>query len=306
MTHFAMGIDIGGTNTKLGFVKPNGSLIAATQFKTESELGLEAFITKLISHYQKLAMDNGLQNDSLMGVGIGAPDANSKTGMIENPNNLKWGNVNILKALEKHFSCPLYLENDANISALGEGLWGAAKDKKNYIVITLGTGVGTGIVINSTPYSSTSGLSAEGGHVLVIPEGRECSCGRRGHLEAYVSVTGIKRTIFEKTGQIDMSFRTVYDLFMAEDKEIYPIIDEAALLLARGMASMAALVTPDLFVIGGGGANLGENFIKLVKIYFHQEVYPAFADHIEIKLSEISTKEGAILGAASLVFQKSN
>src|SRR5690606_8085452 len=111
-----------------------------------------------------------------------------------------------------------YLENDANISALGEGLWGAAKGKKNYIVITLGTGVGTGVVINSIPHSSSSGLSGEGGHMIVVPEGRQCSCGRKGHLEAYVSVTGIKKTIFEKTGK-DISFRIVYDLFMARDKD---------------------------------------------------------------------------------------
>src|SRR5690606_6505695 len=100
----------------------------------------------------------------------------------------------------------------------------------------------------------------------------------------------IKKTIFEKTGK-DISFRIVYDLFMARDKDIYPIIDEAAKLLARGMASMAALVTPEIFVIGGGGANLGEDFIKLVKVYFEQEIYPSFSKFVEIKLSEISTKE---------------
>ena len=303
MTHFAMGIDIGGTNTKLGFVRPNGILIASTQFKTESEKGIDSFTEKLFTTFQNLLNEHALLAEQLIGIGIGAPDANSKTGMIENPNNLKWGNINIIQAIQKYFTAPIFLENDANISAIGEGLWGVAKGKKNYIVITLGTGVGTGIVINGLPYSGTSGLGGEGGHVLVVPEGRVCSCGKRGHLEAYASVTGIKKTIFEKTGQPNMSFRIVYDLFENHDKDIYPIIDEAALLLARGMSSMAALLSPDLFVISGGGANLGEHFIDLIRKYFKEEVYPAFAKDIAIELSQISTKDGAILGAASIVFQ---
>ena len=191
-----LGVDIGGTNTKFGFVDDSGNTFDIKSFATEADRPFTKFVEKL-NRKIRASLQELPDKYILRGIGIGAPNANYLSGCIEEASNLSWGTVDVVSEMSKHFSVPIVITNDANAAAMGEKKFGMARDLDNFIVITLGTGLGGGIFMNGQLVHGAGGHAGEIGHTIVRPEGRQCNCGRRGCLETYVSATGIRRTVFE-------------------------------------------------------------------------------------------------------------
>lgn len=297
----AVGIDIGGTNTKIGLVASEGRLLAFEKFPTKEAASFEDFAVQVKLVCERVLKSQNVAWKDLAGVGAGAPNGNAKTGKIESPPNLKhWGTVDLKTVFERTLNMPVKLDNDANVAALGEGKWGAARKMKDYIVVTLGTGIGTGVVANGSLVRGGNGLAGEGGHISVDPGGRLCGCGGRGHLEVYGSVRGIKITTKNKLGK-DLSFARISEAFHAGDKAMADVVDETADWLGRGLAAMGSLMAPEAFILAGGVATLGERLRGQTDKALNENIYPPFKGQIKTLLSEISTGEGAVLGAASLV-----
>ena len=288
-----LGIDIGGTNTKLGLVNEKGEILKTTSFPTNSERSFEDFLLQI-----KKEIDSF--KSVFEAIGIGAPNANSESGQIENPPNLKWRVAPVVSGLKKYFSKPIVLENDANMAACGEKKFGLAKDLQDFVVITLGTGIGTGIFCHNHLITGFHSVASEGGHLQIFPEGRNCHCGGFGHLEAYASVRGIKLTTKEVTDK-DLLFREIAERFEKNEKDFVKIFEMTADFLARGLAQMQTLLAPESFILAGGVANVGEPFRKRVASSLKKYSYPPFKDLSKVEISRIQTQNGAILGAAALV-----
>src|SRR5665647_2037993 len=201
----AFGVDIGGTNTKMGLFDHSGKLLCFRTLPTPNSTEPKLFIEQLAQESASmLSSELGINpgDPRIMGVGIGAPMANFYTGMIENAPNLGWKKVPLKKLFEECFKTTAVVENDANLAAVGEKKWGAGKNLSDFVLITLGTGVGTGLILNNRLYRGHDGLGAEGGHILIPhTKNRLCNCGGMNHLEAYLSARGIKQTIKELTGE---------------------------------------------------------------------------------------------------------
>lgn len=301
MNKIALGIDIGGTNTKIGLVDSEGSLLEFEKFPTKDPSSFADFVLASKQTAQRLVKKLGLDISSLVGVGIGAPNGNAKTGRIESPPNLKhWGTVDLLTPFSKSFNIPAQLDNDANVAALGEGKWGAARGMKDFIVVTLGTGIGTGVVANGELVRGGNGLAGEGGHICIEREGRPCGCGGFGHLEVYGSVRGIKLTVKEILGK-ELSFAQISDGYHSGDKQLKEAVHKTSRYLGRGLGVMGSLMAPEAFILAGGVATLGEKLRATAEEEMNNEIYPPFKDQIKVLLSDISTGEGAVLGAAGLV-----
>ena len=191
-----LGVDIGGTNTAFGYVDREGILHAEGGMKTEADRPSEEFFERLHNEAEIL-FKSIRDNYNLVGIGLGAPNANYYKGTIEQPPNLSWDYVDVVAALKRWYTIPIALTNDANAAALGEMLFGSAKGMKDFIVITLGTGLGSGIVANGELIYGHDGFAGEIGHTTIVPNGRQCGCGRRGCLETYASASGICRTMVE-------------------------------------------------------------------------------------------------------------
>ncbi len=299
----AIGIDIGGTNTKIAAVAKDATVIGYHSFPTGADKPFEQFVGKIDKQVKKVIEEIKNHDDKLevAGVGIGAPNANPVHGTLKDPPNLSWGTVPIKDIMEEKLQLKVYLDNDANVAALGEGTFGVAKDMKDYIAVTLGTGVGTGIVVNNKILSGANGMAGEGGHIMIVPEGRCCGCGGSGHLEAYASGTGLQKTAKEIFRR-DITGKEVGDLFHKEDPEAMEVFDKTARWLGQGLASMGTLFAPEAFILAGGVAAAGDNFRKLVEFYVNEYVYPSFKGEMKVLISAVSKQEGAVLGAASLVY----
>ncbi|MFZ4714113.1 MAG: ROK family protein [Bacteriovoracaceae bacterium] len=303
MASLALGIDIGGTNTKFGLIHSDGRILDHSKIDTLAEEPFSNYLDRVEIEVKRLITP---YKNKVMGIGLGAPCASAVTGLMENPPNLQvWGTLPLQKLFHERFQLPVFLDNDANISAVGEGQWGVAKGLKNFVVITLGTGVGTGIIVNGQMLTGTSGFAGEGGHIIIHPEGRPCSCGGIGHLEAYCSVKGIKQTYKELFNE-ETGFREMSVKYFAGDSKALKCVETTADHLGWGLATMSALFLPDMFVLGGGVSSLGDNFATLVEASLNRHVFPSFRNKVPVKISSISTTDGAIMGAASLVFSASS
>ena len=300
----AIGIDIGGTNTKIGLVTDSGSLLSITTYPTTGPSNFKEFTQKVKLTVDELIAENKLDYTQIKGIGVGAPNGNGNNGFIESPPNLKqWGTVDLVTPFKEIFKCPIHLDNDANVAALGEGLWGVAQGMQDFIVVTLGTGVGTGIVVNGKLVRGVNGLAGEGGHIIIESNGRNCGCGGRGHLETYASVKGIKLTVKEITGR-DLQFREIAELYRNNDEEIHKAFEQTIYQLAKGLSIMGSLLAPEAIVLAGGVATIGEKFCNGVENIYNQLVYTPFKGATKLLISSISTGEGAVLGAAGLVFHQ--
>lgn len=305
MSRHAIGIDIGGTNTKIGLITENGELLDFTKFPTTDHPDFVDFSKMVYQESHALLDKNKIAYNSLVGIGVGAPNGNSKTGFLQNPPNLKqWGNAPLIQEFTRFFgkTIPLHLDNDANVAAIGERLWGAGQNIDDFIVVTLGTGTGTGVFCNGQIVRGANGMATEGGHICIIPNGRSCNCGGQGHLEAYASVRGIKLTTYEIVEK-ELRFAEILERFQGgDDEKIKLIVSKTAEYLALGLANMANLLAPNKFILAGGVAMLGDEFLSMVQREFEQLVFGNFRGDTQIAISQISTSEGAVLGAAGLAF----
>ncbi|MBD64409.1 MAG: hypothetical protein CME62_04335 [Halobacteriovoraceae bacterium] len=299
MEKIILGIDIGGTNTKYGFITKKGEVLSSHIIPTNTKIPFEDYALGL----KKDVLDHFYPHKSnyeIEAIGVGAPNGNGKTGFIEYPPNLAWDLVDLKGIFSEVFGVTVEIENDANVAAVGEKIFGQAKAYDNFVVLTLGTGLGVGTYINGELYLGSHGLGSEAGHLTIIPEGRDCSCGGKGHLEAYASCTGMKKSVNEVLGT-NYSFREVSKLFNAGNADVSKVLDESARHLAIGMGSINSLLAPQSFILCGGGTSLGQNFRDLVEKHYKNYVYSPFKNYSKIELSSVSTEYGAILGASSLV-----
>ncbi len=303
----AFGIDIGGTNTKIGLFDRSGTLIKFHTTPTNKDSDPSDFVDYLAQECHKLSLSElglSLGDPKIVGVGVGAPMANYFSGMVEDAPNLGWKNVPLQSLFQDKFRTRAVIENDANLAAVGEKKWGAGKTLKNFILITLGTGVGTGLIIEGKLYRGNNALGAEGGHILVPHhKNRRCSCGGVSHLESYLSAGGIKQTILELTGE-SWSLEKLGIEFQQNNPTAIKVIDTIASELATGLVTMAVLFGPEAFIVGGGVSKLGENFNQTVLARFDQLVHFSLKGKVNIMTASLSSDKGAIYGGAAHVIDE--
>lgn len=303
----AFGIDIGGTNTKIGLFDQSGNLLAFHILPTDKSITPDKFIELLARESQRLLsmeLKIELGDPRIIGLGAGAPVANYFTGRIEHAPNLGWTDVALKDLFQEKFKCQAVIENDANLAAVGENRWGAGKDLKDFILITLGTGVGTGLILDGKLYRGHNALGAEGGHIIIPHEKRRlCSCGGMNHLESYLSAKGIKQTIQELTGE-EWKIEKLGTLFKEKDLRATTIIHTIADELVSGLVSMAVLFGPQAFVIGGGVSKLGESFNQVLKKKLDELVHFSLKGKINIVTASLSSDKGAVYGGAAHIFDE--
>lgn len=302
----AFGIDIGGTNTKIGLFDYMGTLKSFLTVPTQKgDPGTFIdYLARECGSMIKTQFGMELGDARIVGVGAGAPMANYYTGMVDQAPNLGWINVPLRKLIEEKFLTNAVIENDANLAAVGEKKWGVGKDLSDFILVTLGTGVGTGLILNGKLYRGYNALGAEGGHVIIPNEKpRRCSCGGMNHLESYLSAKGIKTTIKE-TIQEDWTIEKLGNDFRAGDTKATVIINKIAEELASGLASMSVLLGPQAFIIGGGVSKLGESFNKVVLSKLDEVIHFSLKGKVKIMTASLSSDKGAIYGGAAHVIDE--
>src|SRR3989339_38263 len=315
MKKFAAGVDIGGTNTVIGIVDRDGNVVYEHSIPTQTHEKIEDFVAELCGEIK-----NGIQtlegDFELVGIGIGAPNANFYTGTIESAANLRWkGKIEFSKLVKNHFSVPVYLTNDANAAAIGEMIYGGAKKMKNFIVITLGTGLGSGIVVNGKLLYGQDGFAGEMGHVIVEPNGRGCGCGRHGCLEAYVSATGLVRTVSElmayynqPSGLREIPFNKLTSKGIAMsaasgDFIAVEAIKKTGKRLGESLADIVAITSPEAIFLFGGLANAGKILTDEVQHHMDKNMLYIFKSKTQLKLSQMNNN-AAIMGASALVWNE--
>lgn len=318
MKDVALGIDIGGTNTKFGFVDQDGYLYGETSISTvKTPPGdIDAFLRYL--HEEIEILRNQIKEElRVVGVGIGAPNGNYFTGTIEYAPNLTFkGIVELVRLFKKYYNVPMVLTNDANAAAIGEMIYGGARGMKNFIMITLGTGLGSGFVANGELIYGSDGFAGEMGHILHKPEGRTCGLGRRGCLESYVSATGIKRTVFklladmtEESPLRDVSFNQltaamITDLALKGDPIACAAFDKTSRLLGQKLSDMVAIFSPEAIFLLGGLAKAGDLIFKPTKEYMENYMFQVFRNKVKILPSTLENKNAAVLGSSALAWKE--
>jgi glucokinase len=310
-----LGVDIGGTTTSFGFVDREGTVLAEATIPTEGRKPAQTLVPRLAARAAEVAA--GLAGTRLLGVGVCAPNANQNTGTVENAVNLAWDPVTDLRGLvRQHYDLPVEISNDANAAALGEMLFGGAKGMKHFIVITLGTGLGSGLVANGQLLLGADGLAGELGHVVVQAGGRECGCGRRGCLETYVSATGLCRTLFELLADSrepsdlrtvpyqDLTAKRIFDAARAGDPIALAAFDRTARTLGLKLADAVAHTGPEAIFLFGGMAAAGDLLLRPAQAYMEEFLFPAYRGHVKLLPSQMQAGSAAILGAAALIWNR--
>ena len=311
---YYIGIDLGGTNIKAGVVNENYEIISKATTKTLLPRPAEEICADMAKVSLEAVEQAGLTLDDIESVGIGTPGtANSATGIIEYSNNLGFLNLPVVEIMQKHINKPVYVENDANAAAYGEYVAGAAKGANDAVCITLGTGVGGGIIINGKIYSGFNFAGAEIGHTVVDPNGPECTCGRKGCFEVFSSATGLvrmtKESMLEDKSSImwqmneedgKVSARTAFNAMRAGDRAGKAVVDKYIRYLACGITNTINIFQPDILCIGGGVCNEGDPLLLPLKELVAKEVYTKnSAKNTEIVIAKLGNDAG-IIGAAFL------
>ncbi|MBS6267539.1 MAG: ROK family protein [Tannerella sp.] len=310
---YVVGIDIGGTNTVFGIVDARGTIIASGSIKTNKFNEVEDYVNELHTELLRLLEQNNA-TDKIMGIGVGAPNGNYFNGTIEFAPNLPWrGVIPLAQMLTDRFGIPVSLTNDANAAAIGEMTYGAARGLKDFIMITLGTGVGSGIVVNGQLVYGHDGFAGELGHVIVRPNnGRLCGCGRTGCLEAYTSATGVARTAREflevrndpsSLRQIpiqDITSKDVYDAAITGDKLALEIFDYTGKILGEAFANFIAFSSPKAIILFGGLAKAGDLILKPIKEAMDRNTLNIYKGKVKVMFSELKESDAAVLGASAL------
>lgn len=315
MLKLALGIDIGGTNTVFGLIDQDGKDYLIGSIPTNSNQPPDDLFFRLYSEYLELKKQV-TKSFELIGVGIGAPNANYYKCTIEYPPNLNWGFVEVDKLVKKFFNVPIALTNDANAAALGEMYYGVAKGMKDFIVITLGTGLGSGIVVNGNLVYGHDGFAGEMGHTIVDPNGRLCGCGRKGCLETYASATGIRRTVMELLATTnyksklrtisyeDLTAKMITEAALDGDQLALEAFDYTARILGIKLADAVAHTSPEAIILFGGLANAGDLLLIPTKKYMEENLFHVFKNKVKILKSELNEGKSAVLGAAALIWHE--
>lgn len=302
---YYIGIDIGGTSAKIGLVSGDGMVLRKTRIATNIFKNSADFLQHLTAAIKGL-VGRSIDFSEIKGIGIGAPTANYHTGRIEGSVNLNWEEaIDIRSYLELIFGINVSVTNDANLAALGELNFGVGKDYSDFISVTVGTGVGSGIICNGELIHGLNDLGGEIGHATLIPYGRSCNCGKQGCLEAYVSIRGLLQTYHELTD--NLSEITPLQIFQkAKDGEEKALksISMTADYLGMGLANVASTVAPQCIVLSGGLANMGDIFLRPVKESFERNVLPNLQGKITLKISKFGDNEVSLLGATVLAKNK--
>ncbi len=314
-TEVTLGIDIGGTNTAFGFVDKNGNAVYQSSIPTCPDAGPADLFERLFKEVEWKFKDLNAAY-TLAGIGIGAPNANYYRGTVEEPPNLRWGTVNVLEIVKKYSDLPSAITNDANAAAIGELQFGAARKMKNFIVITLGTGLGSGIVANGELIYGHDGFAGEIGHTIVFPDGRQCGCGRKGCLETYASASGIRRTVFEILAQStkksilrsisfdELTSRMIYDAASAGDEIALEAFDYTARILGLKLADSVAHTSPEAIILFGGLASSGDLIFKPTKKYMEENLLNIFKNKVRLIPSGLPEGNSAVLGAGALIWNE--
>jgi len=312
-----VGIDIGGTNTKLGLVDLNGNLLKRVNFSTNPFLNFTDYQTLLNTALSEVTGE--MAREDLLGIGLGVPGANGKTGSVPEAANIPFlSEVPLKNTLESYWNLPVFVAKDANAAALGEMLFGSARGMQNFILLTLGTGLGSGIVLNGNIISGASGLAAEYGHSLLVKNGRVCNCGQRGCFETYVSATGLKRTalqllsksnytsILRELPPSQLNAQHIAEAAQQGDEIAKKAITKTAKWLGLKMVDLVVLTDPEAIILAGGLTNIGDYFLQITRKSLELHVLPMFKGKVKVAYSTLGSDEAAILGAASLVFYPRN
>lgn len=312
-----VGIDIGGTNTKFGIVDRRGNILCDGRMLSNQHEEVKDFIEELHGHLSKLIDEVG-GIEKIRGIGVGAPNGNFYTGNVEYAPNLRWkGVIPLANLLGERFGLPTVLTNDANAAALGELIYGAAKGMKDFIVITLGTGVGSGIVANGQLIYGHDGFAGELGHCIVIPGGRlHPGTGAHGSLEAYASATGVTNTALEFLAtrpetkstlrdlpKEDINSKTVFEAAMAGDPLAREVYEFTGKILGEALANFVMFSSPEAIILFGGLTKAGDLIMKPVREHMEMNLLPIFQNKVKLVFSELKESDAAILGASALAWE---
>jgi glucokinase len=317
MSDVVIGIDVGGTFTKIGVVTKNGNCIVESCISTDTYEDFDKYLKDLHKEIGKIIQQIN-EAVTIKGIGIGAPNGNYKRGTIENAPNLNWkGIVTFTDKLKAYYpDLPIVLTNDANAAAIGEMIYGGAKQMKDFIVITLGTGLGSGIVVDGNLVYGYDGFAGELGHVNVKYKGRQCGCGKLGCLEAYVSATGIKRTAFKLLAErmVESELRnysfeelTSKMIFAAAEKGdpiALEAFDYTGRILGVKLADAVACTRPEAIFLLGGLAKAGDLLLKPTYKNMDENLFPVYRGKVKLLLSDLKDTNAAVLGASALAWKE--
>lgn len=314
---YVVGIDIGGTNTVFGIVDARGNVLATNSIKTQKHPLIEDYIQELYEGLSKLIDDNDA-TDKIKGIGIGAPNANYYTGTIEHAPNLPWkGVIPFAEMVSDKFGVPVSITNDANAAAIGEMTYGAARGMRDFIMVTLGTGVGGGVVCNGNLIYGHDGNAGELGHITIRRgNSRVCGCGLTGCLETFASATGVARSareflesrkdepsIMRDIPLEEITSKDVYDAAMAGDKIAQDVFAFTGEILGEAFADFIKITSPEAIILFGGLAKAGDLLFKPTKEAMERNLMPIFRGKVKILLSELKDADAAVLGASALAWE---
>lgn len=310
-----LGVDIGGTNTAIGYVDRTGKCHGEATLDTLPMQPPASFFKRLAATAEALwqELDPGHR---LRGVGLGAPNGNFDRCSIENPPNLKWGHVDVREETRPYWNVPVAITNDANAAAMGERLFGAGQGMKDFIVITLGTGLGSGLVVNGTVVNGHSGFAGELGHTNAVPGGRLCGCGLKGCLETYASATGLVRTVreFLEEGHASsplsdlpsdqLTSRRIYEAAIQGDALAIRAFEFTGEILGRKLADSVAHTSPEAIFLFGGLVSAGELLFAPTRRAMEENLFHAFKGTVQLLPSGVPQGQAAVLGAAAMIWDQ--
>ena len=316
MDSFVAGVDIGGTGTKFGIVDNLGNVLSSDTMSTRGHADIHAYIDEL---YDKLMIliDKVGGVGRIKGIGVGAPNGNVYTGTIEYAPNLPWkGIIPLAKLIQDKFKLPVKLTNDANAAAVGEMTYGAAKGMKDFILIALGTGVGSGIVANGELIYGHDGMAGELGHTIIIPDGRvHPGTGKKGSLESYASATGVATSAVEILNTTDrastlrnipidkIDSKAVFEAAIAGDEVAKEVFEYTGRILGISLANFVMFSSPEAIILFGGLTKAGDLILKPTREHMEANLIEVFQNKIKILVSHLKESDAAILGASALMWE---
>ena len=313
MQSLALGIDIGGTNTVFGIVNRRGEILVQDSMLTAGYPTVAGYIEALSE--KLLSMMDGAGRNMIAGAGVGAPNGNYYTGEVTNAVNLPWkGSIPLAKLIGEAIGLKTTITNDANAATIGEMMYGAAKGMKDFVMVTLGTGVGSGFVANGQLIYGHDGFAGELGHLIAVRDGRDCACGRKGCLETYASATGIVRTAREWLSEraddsvlrdvisVTLSARMITEAAQAGDKLALEIFDFTGKILGQCLADVVAITSPEAIILFGGLARAGALILEPVKRHMEDSMLGIYRNKVALLPSTLPDSDAAILGASALVW----